>query len=526
MSQASLAPHRPERSFPWLVLAIVAAGVFLRLEGLDVHDAWADEGITWAVAQSGDPIEYLRRYCNGEPPLIHALLRPLAGAGSSIEVLRLVPALFGVLGVVAWAVVLFRNVSPGAARLGVPLYALSAYQIYYAQELRVYSVLAFLGLVVFGILLEAMRRDRVQRRLWGVLALAEAAMLYAHYLAASYLVALAIAVAMVPSLRRHWRPWLLAQLGGALLFLPWLPTMFECASILRDMKLVTDFKPLRDIAAPFLIPAIGRSIVPSAASPTYRLDLGGCVAMAAVVATWVIGGAATLVRRRETALLSFLICASILPIAIVVGIALGSIPNYNYLYVKYLIWTQPALALLATLWMQGELASGRRWSVLLTLTTFLAINAWSHVNYRFSPQYLKAPAYRELTHWLRDQVRPDDAIVYDWIQQCQALDPVCVREPKLRGLRRGLLISLDETGIRGRFAASCQEMRLAPIEACDAPRTWIVFTKDVRYRKDAGFDSFRERHLRLIDALHAKGILKREVTHEARGVLVVSVVRP
>jgi 4-amino-4-deoxy-L-arabinose transferase-like glycosyltransferase len=99
------------------------------------------------------------------------------------------------------------------------LLAVSPFQIHYAQEVRMYALLAGLLIAVTWVYWEALASDRPIY--WAGVCVLSAGALYTHNLAALYLFPLLI----TPLLLRRWRTAiisLLAGLGALVLYLPWL----------------------------------------------------------------------------------------------------------------------------------------------------------------------------------------------------------------------------------------------------------------------------------------------------------------
>jgi hypothetical protein len=101
------------------------------------------------------------------------------------------------------------------------LAALDPYLTYYAQETRMYTLLAFLSFVVAAAYVQGVLRGR--RRWLPLLAVALAAELYTHNWGIFVCVALTAVTILLA--RERWREALLAGTGVALLYLPWLPTL-------------------------------------------------------------------------------------------------------------------------------------------------------------------------------------------------------------------------------------------------------------------------------------------------------------
>lgn len=504
-----------------LLLTVIAAGSALRFHALGRHDAWGDEGISWAVHQSESALTTSRTQAYGEPPLFHVLLAVTTSREAPLQTLRRFPAACSALALITWVALLWRMGGIRAAVLGAPLYAFSSFQVFYAQELRAYSLLGLLGLVVLWPFLELLRFGRLPAWGWGVLAVAEALLLYSHYLAAFFLIGLSAATVILPSLRRFWRPWLASQVAGALLVIPWMAIMASCYREVRGSPSVIDVQVVRDIAAPTVILFLGKTIIPAAEDGLRTLATGAIGVAALFLLSSIIGGLLTLRRRGRVDMFAFLLFASVLPIAVLVAFSLAAVPTFSYVRTKHAIWAYAPLAFASVLWLQDEWERGRKRLVLAAITLFLAINGWGLWNYFTQPEYLKAPAYREMASRLGSEARPGDAVLYDWLGTCEAADPVLCSDPRLRALQRGLLDRLSAEGPRGRFGSTGLVARRAAPESCAAPRTWILLYHDWRRRGEPGFAGFRGRLLREMGDLERDGHCVRTGGFEVVGLDVV-----
>ncbi len=131
---------------------MLALGVGLRLHGLGVHSLWFDETASLAVATADDPLLMLRG--DRHPPLFFLLLRGWRSVvGDADAALRLLPALLGIASLFGLHAVARRLLPRDAALLATALFAVAPYQVWWAQELRMYAllelgtVLALLGAV-------------------------------------------------------------------------------------------------------------------------------------------------------------------------------------------------------------------------------------------------------------------------------------------------------------------------------------------------------------------------------------------
>jgi mannosyltransferase len=208
---------------------LVGLSVLLRTRALDAS-LWIDEGISVGIAShpAADIPGLLRQ--DGSPPLYYLLLHAwitVAGAG---EAALRVPSLLFALATVP--VALWAGRSLFGARAGwfcASLAAVMPFLTVYAQEVRMYALVALLSVVATAAFLHAFAFRR--RGYLVAFAIALALLLYTHYWAFFFALGLLAALAaLVVDAARAERKSLLVD--GALAFglplvafLPWLPTL-------------------------------------------------------------------------------------------------------------------------------------------------------------------------------------------------------------------------------------------------------------------------------------------------------------
>jgi len=214
----------------WLMLALTLLALALRAYRLDFQSLWSDEGISLLRAQQ--PISQLLR----EMPVEHApgyfvLLHGwVAFAGESDYALRF-PSLWA--GVLALPLLYRLGADLGSRRAGAAaafLFSVNPFQVWYAQEARMYSWVLASALVATWAMWRLCASQRARLR-WGALyALSVAAVVYLHHYGAltplAHAVCLfiwSIAARLAPPARRAARDWLAAVGAAFILYLPWLP---------------------------------------------------------------------------------------------------------------------------------------------------------------------------------------------------------------------------------------------------------------------------------------------------------------
>jgi mannosyltransferase len=220
---------------PGAFVSLLLVSLFIRTREIGIG-FWIDEGLSVGIANRpiGAIPHALRE--DGSPPLYYVLLHYwLKAAGNTEAGVRALSLLFALLAIpVAWwaARAIFRSLK--AAWVAAVLTALNPFLSQYAQEARMYTLVALLALPATACFIRAYAMDAESpqaRRPWiAGFAVSVAAALYTHnwpaFFAVAALGAWAALYRMAPGERRRElvRDGLLGFGGAFVLYLPWLPT--------------------------------------------------------------------------------------------------------------------------------------------------------------------------------------------------------------------------------------------------------------------------------------------------------------
>jgi mannosyltransferase len=210
---------------PALVLVLTGLSIFLRTR--ELHAAfWIDEGLSVGIAHHHwTSIPHLLRQ-DGSPPAYYMLLGLWIRAfGQTAESTHILSVLFAV-GCIPFAYwvgkAAFDRITGWYC---AALAAFDPYLTYYAQETRMYSMEAFLGLIATLAWVKAIGDGR--RRWLPVLAVVLTLMVYVHNWALFLCVGLAVATALFK--RERLRDFLYVGIAVIVLYLPWVPTLLSQA---------------------------------------------------------------------------------------------------------------------------------------------------------------------------------------------------------------------------------------------------------------------------------------------------------
>jgi len=360
--------RKAQTAATWLFpLAIVAAGAFLRFYAIGAKSLWLDETYTVNVINrsSSEMLEIVRSW-DAHPPLYYTALHCwMQGSRSAVRA-RALSATLGVATLVAFYA-LARVLLPRAGALvATVLLAASAYQVYFAQEARLFALATFLVTVSWYFFVQLVAGKWLERwPLWLGLALANAAAVCTFYYCLFSLAAQLVALLLL------WRG------IGRKLIVPWIAWQLLPVTVfgLQVPVILARMKALGGLAPPVGLTALsGEGLLSTSAQFTCGFlgemrGAGGpflraCAAALGLLAL-LAGLAGVRGLRRATVLgLTWLV-------APVVFLAVFPIRGHIY-EPKHLIFAAPALALLPAI---GVAAMRGKLKVLPALLSLLIVGA-------------------------------------------------------------------------------------------------------------------------------------------------------
>lgn len=402
---------RPEVGRAWLPLVgILLLGAGLRVHHLDGASVWGDEACMLALAAlpSGEIVRVLaapdRPDVDVAPPLYFLLLRAFTRPiGVSAWSARLFSAACGVVAIAALyglAFVLFGRRSAAFAAL---LMATSAFQVWYSQEARMYSLVTLLGIVSTL----ALVRSLVHGRGWPLYVVLAAAAMYTQYYA-YLLVACQIGLAALflaarargGSKRPPGTVRGLALAAGALtiLVLPWLRVVardLSQASAL-DRGFPSHFSPL--LSGPFVLSKFALF-----GNESFVLDYWPLYVLLMPLFGWFLLRGTLALNFRYPAASWLLLGLLFLPFAMVFAAASLGAPVYKSH--PFILFSPYFYALVAF-----GLTRARGMRGTLVLLSFVAANGFVMMRLNYGDVYTK-PKVRQALAYVARHMRPDDLLL-------------------------------------------------------------------------------------------------------------------
>ncbi len=381
----------------WIALLIVLLAFALRLHKLDAQSLWYDEGNSARIAERS--VQLILEGAAGDihPPLYYLLLKVWRlGAGGSEMALRSLSAFASVLTVAvifAWGSKARQHVGAAAALL----LAASPFSVYYAQEARMYALLALWAA------LSTWAWANVRQRMGGfdaLFVLSTAAGLYTHYAYPFVIAAQALGTLLGGRCARAGLARLarfgLLGVGALVLFAPWLPVALRQLGgwdVARER--VGAFDALLTLARTLVV---GRTL-PAAQSAVPLVLWLGAAALGALSAERKGG-----MRAQGVALL-------FVPAALLVG--LGA---YREAYLKFVLVSVAPLCLLSALGASNvAVRLAHPWAqrgAMLLGTAALVVSVLPALRNLYDDPTYARDDYRGLQRWIAARARPDDAVLF------------------------------------------------------------------------------------------------------------------
>ncbi len=226
----------PKPLFVWLALGILLLAAAVRFHRLGEQSLWYDEGVAYAHSQRTLPELIPQLQANVHVPAYFALLGVWEDvAGASEFSLRALSAFFSILSA-AWVYALGKRLFHPIAGLAAAAWvALNTFSIYYAQETRMYAMLAAVAggsmWLYVGFLRDVARGWRGSAVLGGILALGlvNGIGIYTHVAYALVMLTQGVMALLwllnrqsLPAALRVLLAYIAANLFTLVLFLPWL----------------------------------------------------------------------------------------------------------------------------------------------------------------------------------------------------------------------------------------------------------------------------------------------------------------
>ncbi|MFQ3568286.1 MAG: glycosyltransferase family 39 protein [Aggregatilineales bacterium] len=409
-------------AFTWVMVAVLLLAAALRFHALGAQSLWNDEGNSFVQATRGliEIAEHAARDIH--PPGYYWMLAIWRGLAGDSEFALRAPSVFASLLAIAVTFAIGRHLlGAGVGALAGLFAALNSFNIYYAQEARMYALLALWGAAGIWALLALLRRPTLRAAL--ALGAINAAGLYTHYayplmLVVQGIVGILWLLALAHRPNAHKRgalgTFLAAMAFALLLFAPLLPTA---------LAQVTGW------------PNTGEALPPAVAlATTLRWLIFGITAGVPLAIPLILLPFGLLNPRDQRPLSWWRTCNpaiwAVLPPAIFLAAGLFREANLKFLLPSQLgmaLWLAGSIGALWRISLRAPYSQGLYAASLnrapklaaLASASWLVLILWSGVApLYFEPAYQRAD-YRAIAAEIMARARPHDAIILNAPNQAE-----------------------------------------------------------------------------------------------------------
>ncbi len=382
----------------YLASLILLLGFALRLYRLGYQSLWYDEGVSVFLAQKSLSALTTHTARDIHPPLYYYLLHFWVRlAGRSEFSLAFLSLTFGTLLIALLFLLGRRLYGTQAALLGSLLLAFTPFNLWYSQEVRMYTLGAFWGLLSLLCLLRLLNEEAGSSRLrvWLSYILTSALGLYTLYYFAFLLLAQNLLVLGWWSVRRKGFPisqWALSQGAILFLYLPWLPIALRQAtnppvppwrSFIGLMQVVVDS---------WSALSLGESVEPRMVWPLLLITL----------ALFVVG-LSSRSRFSDASLAPIFLAGHLLLPLLLIYLFSFLTPLFH---VRYIFTYSPPFYLL----LGAGVAKLKKPVALLSLLIIFGASGYPIYNFHFEPRYA-TDDHRGAVAFLEERLRPGDALL-------------------------------------------------------------------------------------------------------------------
>lgn len=429
------------KTISWLMagVGILAVAAALRLFGLELQSLWYDEGVTLRLIQADDWPAFARQFVHEvRTTPISERFQPLyfpflfiwsQAAGTGDFSLRLLSAVFGISSVGMIMAIGWIAFSPRSGIFSGLLAGLSAYGIYYAQEVRPYALAMLLCTAGLYLFVRAYKAPQPSPGLGAAFAVTCALAVLSNIFSGVLFAALAVSqlVLNLTSLRNWLRLWIPAGVLSLLMLLGWLATLGfptsaavpEVRNFLFNLLFVPYGLLVGQTYGPPLTALRGQDPVAGLSGSMAALVILGILL---AVISWLI--ASRIVRLIDTARSDG---TARLELCLWVALAFGFMGGAALAYITHLNWLPrhafylfPVLMLLLPRLVErpigraSSLARGRRIAVGLIALCLLAVgNIYATANYFFDPRHARDD-YRAAASYLSTLNKNAGPVVLLW----------------------------------------------------------------------------------------------------------------
>ena len=208
-----------------LVGAITLLGAALRLYQIGAQSLWFDELLSVTISRLG-LMAVVTSPASIDPPLYYSLLHFWLSLSHDDSVVRLLSALPEIAAIPAMYMLGRKLFNGQVALVAALIFAIAPFQLYYAQEARMYALLVLFSILSIWAYARAIESNR--RRDWAIWVITTSLALYTHTFAVLLLLALDLdALVRWRISKRRLQPVVVSNIAIGVLLIPSIVLLFQ-----------------------------------------------------------------------------------------------------------------------------------------------------------------------------------------------------------------------------------------------------------------------------------------------------------
>ncbi len=384
-----------KKQFPIIEYIVLFMAAALRFFRLGAQSLWSDEGNSVALAQRSFAEIATRTALDIHPPFYYWLLKAWTSLfGLSEFAVRSLSAVLGILLVLVVYQIGSRLFTRQIGLAAAVFSAINPFQIYYAQETRMYMLLALLSAALILISAEMWRRKSWSGGWFAAYIIIATLGLYTHYA-----FPVMLAVVNLAGFGFFWRQksrlwrWLLLQIVPILFYAPWFPIAYrQLTGWDKSLLAHSEAGEIARTLLQYLALGISASVV-----NTLWLWVFGVALLSALFVAW---------RNRNMSHLLIWLWL-IFPLALTAYL-------FRPAYLKFLLVASPAFSLLMGIGV-SHFAPTRKTSrnilLLLSLTVLIIVASFLSLRATYFDTAFQRDNYRGIAATISALATADDAVI-------------------------------------------------------------------------------------------------------------------
>lgn len=469
-----------------LLLLIIFLGTFLRVFKLGSKSFWFDEAATALVSrQTFATILNTTINQDSNPGLYYYILHFWLYLGNNEFTLRLLSAIFGIFTIYLIYLIAKDLFNKKIGILSAFIVAISPFHVYFAQELRMYTLVTFLVLLSAYFFIKALKDNKPLYWVWYVIITILA--IYTHFYVIYFVVVTNLFFFLsIKRYRKIVKKWTLIQVILLISYIPVIILLFKTmfhygtkeTGIFNSLILTETYFDFGKMIYTFIrIPSIFRSFAFGVNTPyffNFRILTYTAMIIIALIFLKQFTSKKSFLKNFKAKLkderIAFLLIILFFPILITVFLTSILKVPFNDKY--FLMFSFPYYILIA-----NGIFTFRNHKLKLLLLSFIVLSSFIHLNVYYN---FEKPDWRGATKYIESNSNPNDIILISVSWEAISFKHYYNGNLTVRGLPSDKFDLLDPN-IRRDNKINETNVRTIENLVKDYDNAWLIFSRKPRY---------------------------------------------